>query len=143
MASTNAMAASATAGDETAPPLLEVRNLEKRFGGVRALQGASLAARNGETVALAGDSGAGKSTLVKAIAGVPPPDGGEIRLKGEAVAIGSTKDAGRLGIEVVYQDLALANSIDVAGNVSLGDEPIRFGLGWFSVPDFGRMDRET
>ncbi len=125
------------------PPLLEVRNLEKRFGGVRALQGASLSIREGETVALVGDNGAGKSTLVKAIAGVQPPDSGEILLRGQPVSIGSPKQAGKLGIEVVYQDLALANSIDVAGNVFLGDEPVKLRLGWFSVPDFARMQRET
>lgn len=125
------------------PPLLEVRNLEKRFGGVRALQGVSLILRQGETVALVGDNGAGKSTFVKAIAGVQPPDSGEIFLRGEAVSIASPKQAGKLGIEVVYQDLALANSIDVAGNVFLGDEPLKLRLGWFSVPDFARMRRET
>ncbi|MFN3614101.1 MAG: ATP-binding cassette domain-containing protein [Rubrimonas sp.] len=125
------------------PALLEVRNIEKRFGGVRALQGASLTIREGETVALVGDNGAGKSTLVKAIAGIQPPDAGEILLRGRPVSIGSPKDAGRLGIEVVYQDLALANTIDVAGNVFLGDEPVKLRLGWFSVPDFARMRRET
>jgi ABC-type sugar transport system ATPase subunit len=125
------------------PPLLEVRNLEKRFGGVRALQGASLTIREGETVALVGDNGAGKSTFVKAVAGVQPPDSGEILLRGEPVSIGSPKQAGKLGIEVVYQDLALANSIDVAGNLFLGDEPVKLKLGWFSVPDFARMRRET
>lgn len=138
-----AMAEAMTGGGQEAVPLLEVKHLEKRFGGVRALRGASLTIQKGETVALVGDNGAGKSTFVKAIAGVQPPDGGDILLHGEKVSIGSTKDAGRLGIEVVYQDLALANSIDVAGNVFLGDEPLKFKLGWFSVPDFKRMERET
>ncbi len=124
-------------------PLLEARNLEKRFGGVRALQGVSLAIREGETLALVGDNGAGKSTLVKAFAGLQAPDSGEILLRGRPVTIPSPKAAGKLGIEVVYQDLALANTIDVAGNVFLGDEPLRLRLGWFSVPDFGRMERET
>jgi ABC-type sugar transport system ATPase subunit len=124
-------------------PLLELRDIEKRFGGVRALQGASLDIAEGETVALVGDNGAGKSTLVKAIAGVQPADSGSVRLRGREVAIRSTRDAGALGIEVVYQDLALANSLDVAGNVFLGDEPLRLRLGWFSVPDTRRMDAET
>ena len=128
---------------EAGPPLLEVRDLEKRFGGVRALQGASLTVAEGETVALVGDNGAGKSTVVKAIAGVQPADSGAILLRGREVAIRSAKDAGALGIEVVYQDLALANSMDVAANVFLGDEPLRFKLGWFSVPDTRRMDDET
>ena len=128
---------------EAHPPLLELTDLEKRFGGVRALQGATLSLVEGETVALVGDNGAGKSTLVKAVAGIQPADGGTIRLRGREVAIRSTKDAGALGIEVVYQDLALANSLDVAGNVFLGDEPLRLRLGWFSVPDTRRMDAET
>lgn len=128
---------------EAGPPLLEVRDLEKRFGGVRALQGASLTVAEGETVALVGDNGAGKSTVVKAIAGVQPADSGAILLRGREVAIRSAKDAGALGIEVVYQDLALANSMDVAANVFLGDEPLRLKLGWFSVPDTRRMDEET
>lgn len=124
-------------------PLLEVAGLEKRFGGVRALQGASLTIARGETVALVGDNGAGKSTFVKAIAGVQPADTGQIRLNGSEVSIRSPKDAGALGIEVVYQDLALANSLDVAANVFLGDEPIKFRLGWFSVPDTAAMEAET
>ena len=128
---------------ETGPPLLEVENIEKRFGGVRALQGASLSIAEGETVALVGDNGAGKSTLVKAVAGVQPADSGAIRLRGREVAIRSAKDAGALGVEVLYQDLALANSLDVAANVFLGDEPLRLKLGWFSVPDTRRMDADT
>ena len=128
---------------ETGPPLLEVEDIEKRFGGVRALRGASLTIAEGETVALVGDNGAGKSTLVKAIAGVQPADAGKIRLRGQEVSIRSTKEAGALGIEVVYQDLALANSLDVAANVFLGDEPLRLKLGWFSIPDTRRMDTET
>ena len=128
---------------ETAPPLLEVENIEKRFGGVRALRGASLSISEGETVALVGDNGAGKSTLVKAVAGVQPADSGTLRLRGQEVAIRSAKDAGALGVEVLYQDLALANSLDVAANVFLGDEPLRLKLGWFSVPDTRRMDADT
>lgn len=129
--------------EQSGTPLLQVEDLVKRFGGVRALQGASLTVKEGECMALVGDNGAGKSTLVKAIAGAQPPDSGTIRLRGNPVSIRSTKDAGALGIEVVYQDLALANSMDVAANVFLGDEPIAIKLGWFSVPDTRRMDRET
>jgi ABC-type sugar transport system ATPase subunit len=123
--------------------LLEAVGLKKSFGGVRALQGADLTLLEGETVALVGDNGAGKSTLVKAIAGVEPPDAGSITLRGRPVAIRSTKEAGELGIEVVYQDLALANSMDVASNVFLGEEPMRLRMGWFSVPDVRRMEAET
>ena len=118
-------------------------DLEKRFGGVRALQGATLTIMEGESVALVGDNGAGKSTLVKAIAGIQPGDSGRISLRGQEVSIKSPKDAGALGIEVVYQDLALANSLDVAANVFLGDEPVRFRMGWFSVPDVRKMESET
>ncbi|MDZ5699076.1 MULTISPECIES: ATP-binding cassette domain-containing protein [Phyllobacteriaceae] len=128
---------------QTETPLLEVIDLEKRFGGVRALQGVSLTIAEGESLALVGDNGAGKSTLVKAIAGVQPADTGQIRLGGRDVSIRSPKDAGALGIEVVYQDLALANSLDVAANVFLGDEPVRFRMGWFSVPDVRKMATET
>jgi ABC-type sugar transport system ATPase subunit len=124
-------------------PLLEIVDLEKRFGGVRALQGATLTIMEGESVALVGDNGAGKSTLVKAIAGIQPGDSGRISLRGQEVSIKSPKDAGALGIEVVYQDLALANSLDVAANVFLGDEPVRFRMGWFSVPDVRKMESET
>jgi len=129
---------------EAAPsPLIEVVALEKRFGGVRALAGATLTLMEGETLALVGDNGAGKSTLVKALSGVQPPDGGEIRLKGQPIQIPSTKEAGQLGIEVVYQDLALANSLDVPGNVFLGDELTKWQAGWFSIPDDKRMLEET
>lgn len=124
-------------------PLLEIRDLQKSFGGVHALQGASLDVAEGQAVALVGDNGAGKSTLVKAIAGIQPADAGTISLRGREVNISSPKDAGALGIEIVYQDLALANSLDVAGNVFLGDEPLRLKMGWFSVPDTRRMDAET
>lgn len=123
--------------------LLELRNLEKSFGGLRALQGASLEIAQGQTVALVGDNGAGKSTLVKAIAGIQPADSGQIRLRGQDVTISSPKDAGEMGIEIVYQDLALANSLDVAGNIFLGEEPLKVKLGWFSVPDTKQMDAET
>ena len=129
--------------EQSGTPLLQVEGLVKRFGGVRALQGASLTVGEGECMALVGDNGAGKSTLVKAIAGTQPADGGTIRLRGKTVSIRSTKDAGALGIEVVYQDLALANSMDVAANVFLGDEPIWLNLGWFSIPATRRMDEET
>jgi ABC-type sugar transport system ATPase subunit len=132
------------ASAEPAPrPLLEADSLHKRFGGVQALDGATLTIYEGETVALVGDNGAGKSTLVKAISGVQPADAGSIRLQGSSVSIRSPLDAGRLGIEVVYQDLALADTIDVAGNVFLGEEPRALDLGLFSIPDRRRMQRET
>lgn len=126
-----------------AQTLLEVRNLVKRFGGVHALENASLTITEGESVALVGDNGAGKSTFVKAISGVQPADEGEIALRGKPVTIRSPQDAGRLGIEVVYQDLALADTLDVAGNVFLGEEHRRTHWGLFSMPDNRRMAQET
>jgi len=127
----------------TTAPMLEAIDLEKRFGGVHALAGASLTVEEGETMALVGDNGAGKSTLVKAISGVQPPDSGTIKLRGKPVTIGNPRDAGDLGIEVVYQDLALANSMNVPRNLFLGDEIVKWRMGWFSVPDDRRMTEEA
>lgn len=123
--------------------LLEVRDLVKRFGGVHALENATLTVNEGESVALVGDNGAGKSTFVKAISGAQPADSGEIILRGQPVTIRSPQDAGQHGIEVVYQDLALADTIDVAGNVFLGEEHRRTNWGLFSIPDNRRMTQET
>ncbi|TGW07085.1 sugar ABC transporter ATP-binding protein, partial [Mesorhizobium sp. M2D.F.Ca.ET.145.01.1.1] len=87
-------------------PLLEVRNLSKHFGAVRALSDFSMAVRPGEVVALAGDNGAGKTTLIKAISGVFQPTGGEILLGGQPVAFATPQEAREKGIETIYQDLA-------------------------------------
>jgi len=111
-------------------PLLEARGITKRFGGVQALNGVSLALHPGEVLALAGDNGAGKSTLIKCISGVHHPDEGEIRYKGTPVRLDNPRQARDLGIETIYQDLALADNLDVGANVFLGREPAarRFGL---------------
>jgi ABC-type sugar transport system ATPase subunit len=111
-------------------PLLEARSVSKRFGGVHALSGVSLSVHAGEVVALAGDNGAGKSTLIKCISGVHHPDEGEIRYKGARVRLDNPREARDLGIETIYQDLALADNLDVGANVFLGREPAirRFGL---------------
>src|SRR5204862_4487856 len=105
-------------------PLLELRGVHKRFGAVHALRGVDFHARSGEVMALVGDNGAGKSTLVKCVAGIYPIDEGRILWKGEEVSIHGPKDAGRLGIEVVYQDLALADNLDVVQNMFLGRETL-------------------
>lgn len=123
----------------TGVPLLEVRDLHKHFGGVRALDGASLSIAEGESVALVGDNGAGKSTMVKAISGVQPPDSGEFLINGQTVTISNASIAGQLGIETTYQDLALANSIDVVGNLFLGEELYRINAGYLSILDFQKM----
>ena len=103
-------------------PLLEIRGLSKRFGSVQALTEVDFEVRAGEVMALVGDNGAGKSTLVKNIAGIYTPDDGEILFDGEPVTISGPKDAARLGIEVVYQDLALCDNLDVVANMFLGRE---------------------
>ena len=103
-------------------PILQMRGITKSFGAVRALGGVDFEVYAGEVVALVGDNGAGKSTLVKAIAGVGPADGGEIFMDGAPVKITSPQVASRLGIETVYQDLALCDNLDVVSNLFLGRE---------------------
>ena len=101
-------------------PLLEARGVTKSFGGVRALRGADFAVHPGEVAALVGDNGAGKSTLVKILSGTLDPDGGEIRFEGRQVTIPNPVAARELGIETVYQDLALAPELNPAANLSGG-----------------------
>lgn len=103
-------------------PTLELRGVSKSFGAVHALNGVDFDVRRGEVMALVGDNGAGKSTLVKGIAGIHPFDGGTILVDGEPVSIHGPKDASRLGIEVVYQDLAVCDNLDVVENMYLGRE---------------------
>jgi D-xylose transport system ATP-binding protein len=104
------------------PPTLELRNVSKRFGAVRALDGVDFSVRAGEVMALVGDNGAGKSTLIKSVAGIHPFDEGQALFDGREVQIHGPKDAARLGIEVVYQDLALCDNLDVVQNMFLGRE---------------------
>jgi D-xylose transport system ATP-binding protein len=103
-------------------PLLEVRGVDKRFGPVHVLHRVDLAVPPGEVTALVGDNGAGKSTLVKCISGIYPVDGGGFEFEGKPVAIHGPRDAAGLGIEVVYQDLALCDNLDVVANMFLGRE---------------------
>jgi fructose transport system ATP-binding protein len=110
-----------------APPLLEARGLVKRFGHVTALAGADFDLYPGEIAAIIGDNGAGKSTLIKALSGALQPDAGEIRLEGERASFRSPRDARRVGIETVYQDLAVAPALDIAQNIFLGREQRRRG----------------
>ncbi|GAA3706086.1 ATP-binding cassette domain-containing protein [Streptomyces tremellae] len=112
----------------TATPVLALRGVYKRFGAVQALTDVDLEIHAGEVVALVGDNGAGKSTLVKTIAGVHPIDEGVIEWQGEKVAVDRPQDAQHLGIATVYQDLALADNIDVVGNLFLGREIRRWGV---------------
>jgi D-xylose transport system ATP-binding protein len=107
----------------TDQPLLELRGVSKSFGAVQALYKVDFHVAPGEVMALVGDNGAGKSTLIKGIAGIYPFDEGEVLYEGQPVHIHGPKEASRLGIEVVYQDLALADNLDVVQNMYLGREP--------------------
>jgi len=109
-------------------PILELKGVSKSFGAVQALQKVDFEVRSGEVMALVGDNGAGKSTLIKGIAGIYPFDEGEIYFEGKKVDIHGPRDAAELGIEIVYQDLALADNLDVVANMFLGREKVG-GLG--------------
>ncbi len=109
-------------------PLLEVRDIEKRFAGVHALRGVSLRIAQGEVVAVVGENGAGKSTLMKILAGVQTPDAGSIRVDGQEVSIGSCRQAMDRGIVLIHQELNLADNLEVGANIFLGREPTRLGL---------------
>jgi D-xylose transport system ATP-binding protein len=108
----------------TDTPILELRGISKSFGAVQALYEVDFHVSSGEVMALVGDNGAGKSTLIKCIAGIYSIDSGEIFFEGQPVSIHGPKDAARLGIEVVYQDLALADNLDVVQNMFLGREEL-------------------
>ena len=127
-----------------AEPLLEARQIVKNFGRVHALRGANFTVYPQEVVALVGDNGAGKSTLVKSLVGVHPPDSGEIIFEGREVHIHTPHEARDLGIETVYQDLALAEEIDPAANMYLGREILRPGvLGKFGFLDKAAMRQRS
>ena len=124
--------------------VLEINDVAKRFGATLALDDISLHLDQGEILALLGDNGAGKSTLIKILSGVVAPDAGEIRIDGEEVRIDSPHRARELGIETVYQDLALFDNFNATGNFYAGREPVRPGwlgsLGWVSDRE---MAKET
>lgn len=119
-------------GPETPLPYLQVRGVRKRFGGVEALKGADFEVARGEVMALVGDNGAGKSTLMKVLAGAHKADEGTFEIEGSAVQIATPHDASEHGIQIVYQDLALCENLDVAANLSLGSEPVK--PGWSFLP---------
>lgn len=124
----NESATTATVEAPDGTPLLEARDVVKTYGHVQALDGANFTVFPGEVVALIGDNGAGKSTLTKVISGVISPDRGELLFDGRRVDIGSPAAAQELGIETVYQDLALAPDLDGAANVYMGRELLKPGL---------------
>lgn len=119
-------------------PLIELSGVVKSFGPVSVLKGVGLKAYAGKVTALVGDNGAGKSTLIKGLAGVQPYDDGTVRFDGEEVTLHTPRDAARLGIEVVYQDLALCDNLDIVQNMFLGREETQFG-----TFDEGRMERDA
>ncbi len=126
--------------------LLEVRNLSKHFGAIRALNDVSMAIYPGEVVALAGDNGAGKTTMIKTISGVFNPTAGEIYLNGEVVNFATPQEARDKGIETIYQDLALADNLSIGANIFLGREPMTKAFGFLPILDrkaMGKAAQET
>ena len=109
---------------QEAQPILELQQISKRFGAVQALTAVDFEVYSNEVVGLVGDNGAGKSTLIKVIAGTYKPDNGRYLFAGKEVTVNSPKEANRLGIEPVYQDLALCDNLDVVANLYLGREPV-------------------
>jgi len=124
--------------------LLELSGVEKHFGAVQALRGVSFTVESGEVVGLVGDNGAGKSTLMKTITGIHAPDGGEVRFDGAVLNGKHPGEIRGLGIEMIYQDLALARMQDVASNIFLGREPTKRFLGTpIRMIDRPRIEREA
>jgi ABC-type sugar transport system ATPase subunit len=123
--------------------LLETKGITKRFGGLTAVDHVSIGLRAGEALAVLGDNGAGKSTLIKIISGVHRPDEGEIFIGGRKADIESPMDALAAGIETIYQDLALAENLDVGANIFLGRERMRRSLGILRTLDDQSMREEA
>jgi ribose transport system ATP-binding protein len=123
---------------ESPAPFLEARGMVKQFPGVKALRGVSLSIGRGEVVSVVGENGAGKSTLMKILAGVQPPDEGELVLQGRRVVIDSVEAALELGIALIHQELNLADNLEVGANIFLGREPLRGGF-----IDHARIRREA
>ncbi len=124
-------------------PVVEMRNIKKHFAAVQALRGVDLTLHHGEVIGLVGDNAAGKSTLMKVLSGAYIPDEGEIFIEGNKVHLTDPLNARHLGIEMVYQDLALADNLDVTGNVFLGREKVSAKIGPFGVMDSRYMERES
>jgi simple sugar transport system ATP-binding protein len=126
-----------------APPVVEMRNIRKSFAAVQALRGVNLTLHKNEVLGLMGDNAAGKSTLMKVLSGAYIPEEGEILIEGNKVHITSPLHARRLGIEMIYQDLALANNLDVTANIFLGREAVSVKLGPFGVLNSESMEQEA
>lgn len=126
-----------------ATPVVEMRNIKKTFAAVQALRGVDLTLYHNEVLGLMGDNAAGKSTLMKVLSGAYIPEEGEILIEGSKVHMSNPLDARRLGIEMVYQDLALANNLDVTANVFLGRETVSAQIGPFGIMDSEHMEQEA
>jgi simple sugar transport system ATP-binding protein len=124
-------------------PIVAMRDIKKNFAAVQALRGVDLALYHNEVLGLVGDNAAGKSTLMKVLSGAYTPDGGQIFIEGQPVHFSSPMDARRMGIEMVYQDYALSNNLDVVANVFMGREAVQYSLGPIQVMNFRYMDQET
>lgn len=127
----------------TNAPVVEMRNIKKSFAAVQALRGVDLALQHNEVLGLLGDNAAGKSTLMKVLSGAYAPDEGQILIEGKPVHFSSPMDARRMGIEMVYQDYALANNLDVSANVFMGREVVRLNMGPIGVLDYEYMEQEA
>lgn len=125
------------------PALLQVEGVHKSFGPINVLRGVDLTLHAGEVLALVGDNGAGKTTLIKLVAGIYRPDAGDIRLNGQPIPRENPREVRQMGVETVYQDLALADDLSVGANIFLGREPVRRLFGFLPVIDNGRIERET
>src|SRR6267154_6293277 len=137
MTEVNEASEGASPPGDGAEPLVKLRGIDKHFGPVQALYGVNLDLPAGQVTGLCGDNGAGKSVLTRTIAGVHQPDHGQIFFGGHPVHIRSARDASALGIETVYQDLALADNLDIVQNMFLGRERLRYG----SLLDEDNMER--
>jgi simple sugar transport system ATP-binding protein len=126
--------------NKSSAPLIELRGISKYFGPVRALENINLVIHHDEVVGLVGDNGAGKSTLMKILTGAYQPDAGEILLEGVPVRFASPHDSRLAGVEMVYQDLALAGNLSVAANIYLGREPVKRQWGIFRFMDEKRIE---
>jgi len=124
-------------------PVVEMRNIVKHFGAVQALKGVNLTLQHNEVMGLLGDNAAGKSTLMKILSGAYVPDEGEIIIDGQNAHYTNPMEARRLGIEMVYQDYALANNLDVAANVFMGREVVRLKFGPIGVMNQRYMEEQT
>ena len=124
-------------------PIVEMRDIVKNFGAVQALCGVDLTLQQNEILGLVGDNAAGKSTLMKILSGAYIADAGDIYIEGRPVHFANPLEARRLGIEMVYQDFALANNLDVAGNIFLGREIVWLNLGLLRLMSKRRMEQEA